>query len=336
MKLKLVLTALMLTLGSQAMAAEVNLYSARKEALIKQLLDDFTQQTGIEVNLVTAKAGELMQRLKSEGKNTPADLMLTVDAGNLYRAQSAGLFQPVDSVALQAAIPAQYREPQGYWYGLSLRARPIMYARDRVDASELGSYEDLADPKWKGRICIRSSSNIYNQSLVASMIVANGEQATEAWAKKFVNNFARSPKGGDTDQIKAVAAGECDIAIANTYYLGRLTTSSKASDNEVAAKIGVIWPNQNGRGVHLNVSGVGLIKSAKNRAEAIRLMEFLVSDAAQKWYADVNNEYPVTPGVAIQGALKTWGAYKADNINLSNLGTHNANAVRLMDRAGWK
>ncbi len=336
MRKAIVLGAVLAATMGQAVAAEVNVYSARKEKLIKPLLDRFTQETGIEVNLVTAKADALLQRLKSEGRNTPADLLITTDAGRLHRAQELGLLQPVNAIKLEAAVPVQYREPQGYWYGLSLRARPIMYSVDRVKPSELSTYEALADDKWKGRICIRSSSNIYNQSLIASMVVANGEAETEAWAKRFVKNFARPPKGGDRDQIKGVASGQCDIAIANTYYLGGMIQSKKASQREAAAEVKVFWPNQEGRGAHVNVSGAGVTKAASNKDEAVRLLEFLVTDDAQEWYAEVNNEYPVKPGIAIKGTLKAWGAFKADNLNLSQLGIHNANAVKLMDRAGWK
>lgn len=214
------LAALMAGAPASAAAAEVNVYSARKEALIKPLLDRFTDDTGIEVNLVTGDADALLKRLEMEGDNSPADVVITVDAGRLHRGKAQDLFQPIESETITAAIPAQYRDPEGYWFGLSLRARPIMYAIDRVDASRLSTYENLADDHWQGRICIRSSNNIYNQSLVASLIAANGVEATEEWARSLVGNMARSPQGGDTDQIRAVAAGECDIAVANTYYLG--------------------------------------------------------------------------------------------------------------------
>ncbi len=335
----------LLTLGALALtfatppafaSGEVNLYSARNEELIKPLLDRFTSETGIKVNLVTGKADALLKRLESEGRNTPADVLLTTDAGRLYRAFEAGLLQPVQSETLERAIPAIYRDPEGHWFGVSVRARVLMYAKDRLDPAALSSYEDLADPRWKGRICIRSSSNIYNQSMIASLIVAHGEAETEAWAKGLVANFARPPQGGDRDQIKAVAAGQCDIAVANTYYLGGMLTSSDPAQREAAAKIAVFWPNQGDRGTHVNISGAGVTRHARNRDNAVRLLEFMTTEASQRWYADTNLEYPVRDGVALNETLAAWGTFKADAINLAELGRHNAAAVRLMDRAGWK
>ena len=322
--------------GSAVAAGEVNLYSARKEALIKPLLDRFSAETGIEVNLVTGKADALLKRLESEGRNSPADLLLTTDAGRLDRAKRAGVLAPVKSRVLEERVPANYRDPEGYWYGLSVRARPIVYVKARVKPEELSTYEALADPKWKGRICIRSSNNIYNQSLVASMIAANGVEATEQWARAFVKNFARPPRGGDRDQIKAAAAGQCDIAIVNTYYLAMMLDSKDPAQREAAGRVAVFWPNQDGRGTHVNVSGIGLTAATRHRKEAVRLMEFLASDEAQAWYARVNHEYPVRKGIEISETLKAWGGFKADELNLSLLGKYNAEAVRLMDRAGWK
>ena len=333
---------LIITLGFAAMtqaihaAEEVNLYSARKEKLIKPLLDRFTQETGIKVNLVTGKANALLARLKNEGLNTPADMLLTTDAGNLYRAQQAGLLQPVKSAVLDENVPQQYREPVGRWYGLSTRARTIFYSKKTVKPAELSSYADLADPKWKGRICIRSSNNIYNQSLVASMIFHQGAEKTEAWVKGLVNNFARKPKGGDRDQIRAVAAGQCDIAIANSYYYGAMITGKKASDKAAAAQVGLFWADQKNHGTHVNISGGAVIKHAHNKANAIKLLEFLVSDESQAWYAEVNNEHPIKPGVKISSTLSAWGDYKADSLDLYLLGKNNAEAVRIMDRAGWR
>ncbi len=332
----LALTTLLLAALAQA-NSEVNVYSARKEALIKPLLDKFSAQTDIQTRLVTAEAGPLLERLRREGRNSPADLFITVDAGRLHQAKAAGLLQPVESAALEAAVPAAYRDPQGLWFGLSLRARPIMYATDRVNPGQLDSYLDLADPKWRGRICIRSSSNIYNQSLVASMIAAHGETATLEWLKGLVKNFARKPAGGDRDQIRAAAAGECDIAIANTYYLARMRSAEAGSaDHEAARALAVLWPNQSGRGVHVNVSGAGVTNAAPNRDNAIRLLEYLISDEAQAWYAKVNNEYPVKPGVPWSDVVREMGRFKADDLNLATLGNNNALAVKLMDQAGWQ
>lgn len=315
---------------------EINLYSARKENLIKPLLDSFTAETGIKVNLVTGKADALLKRLQIEGRNSPADLFITVDAGRLYRAREAGVLRPVSSGVLNAAVPANLRDPGGFWFGLSQRARPIFYARDRVKPEQLSSYEALAEPQWKGRICVRSSNNIYNQSLVASMIANIGEAATEDWARGLVRNLARPPKGGDRDQLKAAAAGQCDVAIANTYYAGAMINSKDPAERAAIAKLAIFWPNQDGRGAHINVSGVGMTASAKNQANAVKLMEYLVSPESQQWYAEVNQEYPVRPGVAWSETIKAWGEFKADSLNLARLGELNAAAVRLMDRAGWK
>lgn len=316
--------------------SEVNLYSARKEELIKPLLDRFTAETGVQVNLVTGKDDALLERLKSEGANSPADLFITADAGRLHRARLAEVLQPVQSAALEQSVPAHLRDPEGYWFGLSLRARPVFYAKDRVSPDELSTYEALADPEWKGRICIRSSDNIYNQSLVASMIASNGEKATETWARGFVANFARPPKGGDRDQIKAAAAGLCDLAIANTYYYGMMLAGNDAGQREAAQNLAIFWPNQNDRGTHVNVSGIGLTSAARNRDNAIKLIEFLVTPESQRWYAETNHEYPVRDDVEWSEMLEGWGHFKADTVNLSVLGENNPAAVMLMDRAGWR
>ncbi|MEA1051361.1 Fe(3+) ABC transporter substrate-binding protein [Lamprobacter modestohalophilus] len=319
---------------------EVNLYSARKEALIKPLLDRFTEDTGITVNLVTGKADALLQRLKNEGPNSPADILLTVDAGNLHRAKAGGLTQSFSSEIVDAAVPATYRDPDGHWTGLSLRARPIMYVKGKVEPSQLSTYEALADPQWQGRICIRSSSNVYNQSLVASIIAADGTEAAQAWAEAIVANMARPPKGGDRDQIKAAAAGQCDIAIANTYYLAGMLKSDDPGEKEPAEKVAVFWPNQpgagDGRGTHVNVSGAALTAAASNKDAAVKLIEFLVSPESQAWYAEVNGEYPVREGVEISPVLAEWGTFEADDLDLIELGELNGAALMLMDRAGWK
>ena len=322
--------------NSNLLAAEVNIYSARKEALIKPLLDRFTEKTGITVNLLTGKADTLIKRLEVEGKNTPADLLLTVDVARLHRARQSGLFQTVDSERLNLAVPSTYRDPDGYWFGLSLRSRVIVYAPDRVKPEELSSYEALAEPVWKGRLCVRSSSNVYNQSLVAAMIVNNGIENAEQWAKGLVTNFARSPKGGDRDQIKAVAAGQCDVALVNTYYLAGMLHSKQAGEFNAARKVDLYWPNQLGHGTHVNISGAGVIKNARHLAEAVKLLEFLVNDEAQAWYAEQNYEYPVREGIRVSETLSKWGDFIADKLSLTLLGENNAEAVRLMDRAGWK
>lgn len=332
------LIALFCIFSMQALSAtEVNVYSARKEALIKPLLDQFSQQTDISVNLVTGKADALLARLRSEGSRSPADVLITVDAGRLHRAKSADLLQIVESGVLQNAIPAQYRDVDNMWFGLSIRARPIMYAKDRVQPTELSTYEDLVDVKWRNRICVRSSNNIYNQSLVASMIAAIGVEKTEVWARGLVANMARPPQGGDRDQITAAASGECDIAIANTYYLARmLSNQDDIAQQQIAEKIGVFWPNQQDRGTHVNVSGIGVTHSAPNPDNAIKLIEFLVSQSAQNYYAQSNHEYPVVEEVPWGGPVIQWGEFKMDAINLSILGENNSAAVKLMDRAGWR
>lgn len=317
-------------------AAEVNVYSARSEELIKPALDRFSEETGIEVNLITESADALIRRIELEGMNSPADVLLTVDAGRLFRAKEAGILASVDSEILNQRIPSAYRDPEGEWYGLSLRSRVIMFDKSRVDASEIARYEDLADPKWQGQVCIRSSGNIYNQSLLASLIEHLGEQATQDWAEGLVANMARRPQGGDRDQIRAVVAGQCKLAVANTYYLAGMLNSSVAADVEVAQQIGVLWPNQADRGAHMNVSGAGVIKTAKNPDEALQLIEFLSDDYAQQWYAEVNNEYSVREDIATSAILQQFGDFEADELNLEVLGRNNAAAVRLADRAGWQ
>ncbi|PWQ99086.1 Fe(3+) ABC transporter substrate-binding protein [Leucothrix pacifica] len=315
---------------------EVNLYSARKEQLIKPLLDKFTEQTNIKVNLVTGSADALLKRLSLEGDKSLADLLITTDAGRLYRAKSVDVLQSVDSEVLNKAVPEHLRDPESYWFGLSVRARPIFYVKGKVVPSELSTYEALDDEKWAGRVCIRSSGNIYNQSLVASLIAANGAEKTEAWAEGFVKNFAQPPKGGDRDQIKAAAAGICDIAVANTYYYGGMLTSGDQDQIDAANKVAIFWPNQEDRGTHVNVSGIGMTKAAKNVDQAKQLMEFLVNAESQAWYAEVNSEFPVLEGAKWGDLMKEWGEFKADQLNLSVLGENNADAVKLMDRAGWR
>lgn len=315
---------------------QVNVYSARKEALIKPILNTFTEQTGIQVKLITGKADALLTRLKLEGKASPADVFITVDAGRLQRAKAAGVLQVVNSPVLDQRIPEYLRDSDRYWFGLSRRARPIFYAKDRVKPEELSSYEALADKKWNGRICFRSSNSVYNQSQVASMMEAVGVKKTEQWVRTMVGHFARPPAGGDIDQIKAVAAGVCDITIANTYYYGRLANSDKANERKLTENVGLFWPNQQDRGVHVNVSGAGVTRYSKNVGNAIKLIEFLTSNEAQDWYSAVNNEFPVVAGVKLSDTLLSWGDFVEDSVNLSILGERNREAVELMDRASWR
>ena len=325
-----------LAAADAARAAEVNVYSARKEALIRPLLDAFTADSGIEVRLVTGKAGQLHERLAAEGRNSPADVFLTVDAGNLHRAREASLLRPVRSAVLEQAVPARWRDPDGYWFGFSLRARVLVYAADRVAPGELSTYEALADPAWRGRILVRSSGNIYNQSLIASLIAANGAEATEAWARGLVANMARTPKGGDTDQIRAVAAGEGDVAIANTYYYGALAASDDPADRAVVAATGVFFPNRDGRGAHVNVSGAGICAHAPNAESALALLEYLAGPEAQEAFARLNHEFPVRAGVPLSGAAAAWGDVRMDDLPLAVLGARNREAIELADRAGWR
>ncbi len=333
---KLLTATLLLVLGSAAFAEEVNVYSAREEQLIKPLLDAFSQDTGIKVNLVTGDDDPLLERLKREGANSPADLLIMADAGRLYRAVENGNLQPVQSATLNQSIPANLRDPGNRWFGLTSRARVIFYNKATVNPAALSTYEDLADPKWQGRICVRSSNSIYNQSLLASMIATKGAAQAETWAKGLVANLARPPSGGDRDQIKAVASGQCDIAIANTYYYAQMLYGGDAAQKAAANKVSLFWPNQRDRGTHINISGAGVTASAKNKANAVKLLEYMVLDDAQRWYATTNGEYPVKPGIEPSAELQSWGKFKSDALQLTVLGKNNAQAVMIMDKAGWK
>ena len=317
----------------------VNVYSARQEALIKPLLDRFSKRTGIQVNLVTGKADTLLARLELEGDNSPADVLITTDAGRLHRAKTAGLLQQVHSKTLHDLVPANYRDGDDYWFGLSIRARVIIAAGDKLDKRTIDSYEMLASPALRGKLCMRSSDNIYNQSLVASMIAAHGEQETLKWAKGIVGNFARPPTGGDRDQILAVAGGLCDVTLANTYYYAMMLSGDNPLHQKAAKQVEIVWPNQNGRGTHVNVSGAGVTRAAKQREgatqAAAKLIEYLTSESSQHWYAEINNEYPLATDEDINPMLKSRGQFKRDPLNLDKLGELNNAAVRLMDEAGW-
>jgi iron(III) transport system substrate-binding protein len=318
-------------------AGQVNIYSYRQETLIRPLLDAFTAETGITVNVVSGKADALLERLKNEGINSPADLLLTADVGRLLRAQEAGVLQPMDSELVTAVVPAAYRDPANVWVGLSLRARTIFYAKDRVDPASLSTMAALVDDAWKGEICVRNASNIYNQSMLSAMVARDGAEAAEAWAAGIVANMARRPQGGDRDQLRAVAADECDIAIANSYYYGRMMAEApEHKDRIVAEAVGLFWSDQEGVGTHVNISGAALTKHAKNKAAAIQLVEFLLSETAQKIYAESVYEFPVREGVALSPIVEAWGPFKADDQNLSAIGAHSTEAVMMMDRVGWE
>lgn len=319
-----------------AQTGVLNLYSARHYDTDNALYESFTKKTGIKVNLVEADADKLIERINSEGANSPADVLITVDAGRLWRAKEAGILQPVSSQVLQRAVPANFRDTDNQWFGLSKRARVIMYNKDKVKPSELSTYEALTDSKWKGRILVRSSSHVYNLSLLGSMIAVNGAQKSEEWARGIVANFARPPEGNDTAQIKAVAAGQGDIAIANTYYIARLLKSSKADDKEISQKIGVFFPNQNNRGTHVNICGGAVVKTSKNKEAAIKFLEHMVSREAQEIFAKGNNEYPVLDGVALDPVVASLGKFKSDSTNAAVFGKNNAEALKIMNRVGWK
>lgn len=338
--LALGLTALMGAVGLgfavEVQAEELNLYSSRHYQTDEALYENFTKATGITINRIEGKGNALLERIKSEGANSPADIFMTADAGMLWRADEAGLFQPVESKVLDELIPGNLRHPDGHWFGFSTRARLIYYNKANVKADAIASYEDLAKEEWKGRVCIRSSSNIYNQSLLGSIIAAHGEEAAEAWASAVVGNFARDPEGGDTDQIRGVASGQCDVAVANSYYYVRLMTKPKDKDKGVADKVGWIFPNQGDRGTHVNVSGAGVLNSAPNKAAAVKFLEYLAGQEAQRYFADGNNEYPVVTNVNANSALETLGEFKSDPVNVAIYGENQPTAQKIFDRAGWK
>ncbi|MEO1236707.1 MAG: Fe(3+) ABC transporter substrate-binding protein [Planctomycetota bacterium] len=318
-----------------APADEVNVYTSRHYDTDDLLYDRFTRQTGIEVNIIEANTDDLLARLQREGELSPGDVFIAVDAGRLHKAVEAGVLQPVSSSAIESAIPAHLRHPDGLWFGYSLRARVIYLSHD-VPEDYVTTYAQLADPKLNDGLLIRSSSNIYNQSLVASRLSHLGESQTRAWARGIVDNLARTPQGGDTDQIRALAAGEGNVAVANHYYFARLLASKKAEDREAASRVRLVFPDQGGRGTHVNVSGAGVIKGAPNRENAVKLLEFLATPEAQELWAVANFEYPVVPGVEPPAVMKPFGDFVQDPINAAELGHHNREAVRVMDRAGWR
>lgn len=315
----------------------VNVYSARHYDGDRALFRAFEDQTGIRVNVFEASAEQLVERLKAEGSESPADLIITVDAGNIGRAMEAGLLQPIASPALNAALPARLRDPGGAWYALTRRARVLVVDKNRVPEGAIGTYADLADPRWKGMVCVRSSGNVYNLSLMAALIGRWGAAEAELWAKGVVANFARAPQGGDTDQIKAVAAGQCAVALVNHYYLLRLQDSDQAEDRAIADKLRLVFPDQAGLGTHVNISGAGVATHAKNPDNARKLLEFLLQPAQQAVLSAANQEFPAAQGVpAGTPALKALGGFREDAAALSDLGPRQAEAQVIFDRAGWK
>jgi iron(III) transport system substrate-binding protein len=332
----LFVSAVASALAFAANAANVNVYSARHYGSDQQIWDAFTKATGVKVNVVEAEHDQLLQRLKNEGAGSPADVLITVDAGRLTHAVNEGLLQPVKSPTLDAIVPANLRDPGGYWYGAAVRARVLVYHRDRLKPIDMPTYESLAAPKLKGKLLVRSGTNIYNLGLVGSMIAAHGPDKTRAWAKGIVANLARPPEGGDTDQIKAVAAGVGDVAISNSYYFARLAASAKPEDRAVVEKLAIVFPNQSDRGTHVNVSGAAVTKHAKNKANAVKLIEFLLSAEAQRLFANGSMEFPANPAVAPHPVLAALGPFKPDQINASAFAQNSVEAARIMDEVGWK
>lgn len=314
----------------------VNIYSARNYEVDDLLYKNFTDKTGIKVNVVKGKAEELIERLKREGQNSPADLFVTVDGGVLNNAKENGILQPVQSDVVDQQVPQKFRDKENQWIGLSARARVIVYSKDRVKPEQLSTYEDLATDKWKGKVLVRSSTSLYNQSLVASMIELNGEQKTEEWAKGIVANMSRDPEGGDRDQAKAIAAGIGDVAIMNTYYVGQMVNSKDQEEVKASEQIKVFFPNQSTTGTHLNISGIGLAKYSKNKENAVKLIEFLTAEEAQAIMSKENFEYPVNEKAEVPELLKSWGEFKAQEIDFAKLGVNNKKAIEILNKVGWK
>jgi iron(III) transport system substrate-binding protein len=315
----------------------LNLYTARHYETDEAFYTGYTKATGIKINRIEGGEDALFERIKAEGPNSPADVFLTVDVARLLRAEQAGIFAPVKSATLAKRIPAHYRDADNKWFGFSARARVVAYDKNKIKSSELTRYEDLANPKWKGEICTRSSSHPYNLSLLSSMILHLGEEKATEWARGVATNLARPPRGGDTDQLRAVAAGECAIAISNHYYYVRLMRSQKTDDRAVVEKVGLVWPNQADRGTHVNISGGGMLQHAPHRDAAVKFLEYLASDEAQTLFAKGNNEWPTVKGVKLANPeLESFGQFKIDSLPLANLGKAQATAQRIADKVGWK
>ncbi|MCR9128788.1 MAG: extracellular solute-binding protein [Alphaproteobacteria bacterium] len=323
--------------AAQTGAGEVNVFTARHYASDDAVYAAFTEQTGIAVNVIEAPGDLLIERVRTDGERSQADVVITVDAGRLWRAEQAGLFQAAPELQdALADVPENLRHPEGDWFGFAARVRGIAYAADRVDPADIQDFTALADEAWRGRICVRSSNNVYNQSLLAGLIEAEGAEAAESWAAGIVANMARPPQGGDTDQIRAIATGQCDVAIVNHYYLARLERSQDPADMEAAEAVDLVIADLAGRGAHMNISGAGLAAGAPNRDNAVALLEFLLSDDAQRAFAELTNEYPVIEGVTYDNAvLDGWGAVEADPLNVNALGENAGEAQRIFDRVGW-
>jgi len=322
---------------AQAQDKVLNLYSSRHYQTDEALYRNFTQLTGIKINRIEAGEDPLIERLKNEGSKSPADVLVTVDAGRLWRAEQLGLFQPTLSKVLESRLPANMRVPNNEWFGFSARARVIVYNKNQIKAADVQNYEDLANPKLKGKVCTRSGSHVYNLSLMSALIEHWGEKKAEEWARGVVANFARAPKGGDTDQIRAVAAGECGVAISNTYYYVRLMKSDKAEDRKVIEAVGLILPNQSSFGTHMNISGAAVLKHAPHKEAAVKFLEYLASDEAQSYFAEGNNEWPVVKNVLLTNReLAALGSFRMNNLNIGMLGRNQPLAQKIFDRAGYK
>jgi len=336
---KVVVATLLATIAGTPAAQDkvLNLYSSRHYQADEALYTGFTKATGIRINRMEAGEDALIERIRNEGARSPADVLVTVDAGRLWRAEQLGFFQSVKSALLEQRIPASLREPNGLWFGFSLRARVVAYNKAKVKPEDVASYESLAEPKWKGRLCMRSSTNIYNLSLMGALVEHLGEAKAEAWAKGVKDNLARDPKGGDTDQLKSVAAGECDVTISNQYYYARLARSARPEDKALVERVGVVFPNQASFGTHVNISGAGVMKHSPNREAAVKFLEYLASDEAQRYFAEGNNEWPAVAGLRTANpVLSALGEFKRDALNVAVLGRHQPGAQRIYDRVAWK
>ena len=333
----LVAASAIFSTSAAAQADVLNLYSSRHYQTDEALYSNFTKQAGIKLNRIEAGEDPLIERIRNEGASSPADILVTVDAGRLWRAEQLGMFQPIQSRILESRLPAHLRAANNQWFGFSTRARVIVYNKTLVKAEDVQNYEDLANPRLKGKVCVRSGSHVYNLSLMSALIEHWGEDKAEAWARAVVANFARSPKGGDTDQITAVGAGECGVALVNTYYYARLAGSDKPQDRKLMENVALVWPNQKSFGTHINVSGAGVLKNAPHKAAAVQYLEYLASPAAQTYFASGNNEWPAVAGASLGNkVLEAMGQFKADTLNVSALGKNQPTAQKIFDRAGFR
>tara|TARA_B110001454_G_C12692299_1_gene422807 strand:+ start:162 stop:1193 length:1032 start_codon:yes stop_codon:yes gene_type:complete len=334
----LIIILLILSCSNEKKSNVINLYSQRHYTVDNKQYENFEKLTGIKINVIKANADELIERLKNEGENTPADLFITVDAGKLYKASKMNLLQKINSQKINNNIANDLKDPNGFWVPITYRARIVVYSKDRVTKKELNTYEDLANEKWKGKILVRSSSNAYNQALMSSIVANNGIESATEWSSSLVKNFARNPKGNDRDQVKAIAAGQGDLAIVNSYYIGLLLSSDNPEELNAGNSVKVHFPNQgeNQRGSHINISGIGLTKHSPNKENALKLIDYLTGENAQNLYINTSHEYPVNPLVQPSNIVKKWGDFKRDSLNLNLLGKYREDAIKIFDKTGWK